>query len=100
MSRLLPLSTMSSFTEIAKEILANASSLDDYIAKSAHNGVNGSNRPPVSVETDVFADLPKEYEMKRKSLIDSAQLIKRLALGSTGQLLESLFTVSSDRGSL
>lgn len=78
---------MTSFTDRAKSILASAEVLDSYIASIG--------RSPASFDVDSLHDLPEEIESVRNSLIDEAQTIKRLALGSSGIHREILFAVGS-----
>ena len=75
-----------SLTKLAEGILAEAKVLDQYVASQ------GSQQ--VSFTQDTLLDLPDDLESSRKSIVNLSQSIKRLALGSIGQLLESLFTAS------
>jgi hypothetical protein len=77
---------MSTFTEIAESILAEAKVLDQYAASTGN--------PKASFEKDVLENLPNNLEANRKSMVNLTQQLKRLSLGATGCLLESLFTVS------
>ncbi|KAI9755733.1 MAG: hypothetical protein M4579_004163 [Chaenotheca gracillima] len=73
---------MSSLTEIAEAILANAKSLDQYTSSQG--------LPSPSFDCDTLGILPEEVEAKRKALIDDTQTLKRLALGPTGLYHEIL----------
>ena len=77
---------MSSLTEIAQGILANAKQLDAFCSTQ--------NLPPSSFHRDTFADLPPDLELTRKALINSTQELKRIALGPTGLFVELLYSVS------
>lgn len=78
---------MPTLTELAEESLANAKRLDAYIASKG--------LPPVSLDHDSFelADLPPELQAVRNSLADSSQLMKRLAQGPIGTMIEILYGV-------
>ena len=77
---------MLSLTKLAEDILANAKRLDEYTSSQS--------LPPTSFDNDTLKDLPLDLEAARNSLIDSTQLLKRLALGPVGHLIEISFGVS------
>ncbi len=77
---------MTSLTEIAEGILADAKRLDEY---TASKGLRYS-----TFEKDTLSNLPNDFEDCRKSLVDSTQKLKQLAHGPVGLLLETLFLVS------
>ena len=77
---------MASLTEIAQGILANAKLLDEYTTSQ------GLSSP--AFENDSLSNLPNDLEDCRKSLVDSTQMLKQLAHGPVGSLLETLFLVS------
>ena len=76
-----------SLTQLAEGILAEAKVLDEYVSSKGNH--------QVSFTQDTLLDLPEDLEAKRKSLVNQTQKLKRLSLGSIGQLLESLFTASA-----
>ena len=76
---------MSSFTQLAEKILANAKRLDSFISSN--------NLPPASFDQDSFSTLPPDLQDIRSTVIDSAQTIRKLALGPTGLATEILHSV-------
>ena len=76
---------MSSLTEHAERILALAKRLDQH---AAENGLQ-----PTSFDTNTLAGLPADLEKVRRELVDSNQILKRLALGPVDMYMEILFTV-------
>lgn len=76
---------MSSLTDIAEGILAHAKRLDGFVAEIG--------LPPTHFFYDTLTHLPSNVEEERKSLVDAAQDLKRLALGPVATMLEMLFTV-------
>jgi hypothetical protein len=78
---------MASLTQLAEQALAAARKLDAF---TLPRGL-----PPTSFTNDTLSDLPPEIEEERKALVDASQAMKRLSLGATGALLETLFTVRS-----
>lgn len=81
-------STMSTLTEIAEGILADAKALDALTASK--------NLASSSFETYTLANLPKDGEDLRKALVDSTQELRQLAVGPIGQIFEILFSVGSN----
>lgn len=81
-------SIMSTLTEIAEGILANAKGLDALTASK--------NLASSSFETYTLANLPKDGEDLRKALVDSTQELRQLAVGPIGQIFEILFSVGSN----
>ena len=77
---------MSSLTQLAEEILANAKLLDSY--------TSSNNLPPASFNHDSFANLPPELQGIRSTVIDSAQTIRQLVMGPTVLASEILHSVS------
>lgn len=77
---------MSSLTQLAEEILANAKRLDSY--------TSSNNLPPASFDHDSFSDLPPDLQGIRSTVIDSAQTVRKLVLGPTGLATEILHSVS------
>ncbi|TVY55663.1 O-methyltransferase gsfB, partial [Lachnellula suecica] len=77
---------MSTLTELAEKALANAKLLDAYTASQG--------LPPVSLEKDslTVANLPPRLHVIRNELADTSQLMKRLALGPVGNMVEILYT--------
>ena len=75
-----------SLTQLAEEILANAKLLDSYTASN--------NLPPASFDQDSFATLPPDLQGIRGTVIDSAQTIRKLAMGPTLLATEILHNVS------
>ncbi|KAF2152731.1 putative O-methyltransferase [Myriangium duriaei CBS 260.36] len=73
--------TASPLTKLAEELLENARALDSYNQKHGFE--------PVSFERESFIDLPLEVENQRKTVIDLAQDLKRLAQGPRDLLFES-----------
>lgn len=76
---------MSSLTEIAEKILAQAKLLDGFTTKAG--------LPPTHFFYDTLTHLPPHLEEERKALVDAAQDLKRLAMGPVAMMLETLFTV-------
>lgn len=76
----------SPLTALAEQLLENAGHLDSY------NKANGLK--PVSFDHESFVDLPEDIENCRKSVINLAQDLKRLAQGPRDLLFETLNTVS------
>lgn len=81
---------MSSLTEIAESILANAKRLDAYTASKG--------LPSSSFEHNTLDDLPADLEQCRNALVDSTQSLKQLALGPMGLCVEISFSVSTRLG--
>ncbi|MCJ1294174.1 hypothetical protein MMC34_005731 [Xylographa carneopallida] len=77
---------MSSLTQLAEEILANAKCLDAYTASKS--------LPPVSFDEDSLADLPADVDAARKSLIDCTQTLRRLALGPIGTNIDIAYSAT------
>lgn len=78
---------MSSLTQLAEEILANAKLLDSYISSN--------NLPPASFHHDSLANLPADLQGCRSTVIDSAQTIRNLVLGPVGLASDVLQGVSN-----
>ena len=76
---------MPSLTQLAEEVLANAKRLDAY--------TTSKNLPPVSFDDDCLVDLPADVDAARKSLIDSTQTLRRLALGPVGTNIDIAYSV-------
>ncbi len=74
---------MSSLTEIAEDILANARKMDAYTNTNLKGG------------HESLVGLPANIENARLALINSTQTLKRLALGPKGTLMEILYSVST-----
>lgn len=81
---------MSTLTEIAEGILANAKRLDAFTSSQG--------LPSPSFECDTLQNLPPDLEQTRNDLVNSTQKLKRLALGPVGVVYEILFSVSKFRG--
>lgn len=81
---------MSSLTEIAESILANAKRLDAYTASKG--------LPWSSFDHDSLHHLSDDLERCRDALVDSAQSLKQLALGPMGLCGEIAFSVSARLG--
>ena len=77
---------MTSFTDIAQSILADAKKLDEHTTTQGLGSV--------SFENDCLSNLSPDLEDCRKSLVNATQRLKQLALGPVGLLLETLFLVS------
>ncbi|KAI9036835.1 putative O-methyltransferase [Aspergillus affinis] len=77
---------MPTLTELAEEALAHARRLDAYTAAQG--------LPPVSLADDTLtsAQLPADLETARSALVDSAQMMKRLAQGPLGNMTEILYS--------
>ena len=78
---------MSSLTEIAEGILADAKRIDAALSSQ--------NLPPTSFDHDTLSSLPHDIDPIRKSLVDSTQALKRLTLGPVAHQLEICFGVSN-----
>lgn len=78
----------SPLTLLAEQLLENSRQLDAY---NESNGLK-----PVSFDHESFVDLPEDIENRRKSVINLAQDLKRLAQGPRDLLFETLNTVSKD----
>ena len=78
---------MSLLTEIAEEILANSKRID------AFRTLNST--LPTSFGDESLTGLPADLESARLELIDSTQMLKRLALGPKGAFMGILYSVST-----
>ncbi|MCJ1281752.1 hypothetical protein MMC26_001075 [Xylographa opegraphella] len=78
---------MDSLTQLAEEILATAKRLDAY--------TTAKNLPPVSFDEDSLRELPADVDAARKSLIDSTQTLRRLALGPVGTNLDIAYSATN-----
>ena len=76
---------MGVLTQLAEEILVSARRVDAY---NAHR-----NLAPTSFENDTMWGLPPDVEAARKTIIDSTQTLKWLALGPVGLFKEILCSV-------
>lgn len=78
---------MSSLTQLAEGILANAKLLDSYISSNS--------LPPASFHHDSLANLPPDLQGCRSTVVDSAQTIRNLVLGPIGLASDVLHGVGS-----
>ena len=76
---------MPSLTALAEEVLANTKRLDAYLESKG--------LPYTDFQEDTLSNLPLDLETTRNALVDSAQTLKRLALGPGGVYTEILFSV-------
>ena len=76
----------SPLTLLAEQLLENSRQLDLY---NESNGLK-----PASFDHESFVDLPEQIENRRKTVINLAQDLKRLAQGPRDLLFETLNTVS------
>ena len=82
---------MSSLTELAGEISAQATKLDESLLSQG--------RQHTSFDHDTLFDLPPEINIARENLINSTQTLKRLALRPEGVIEEILWGVGFNRSS-
>lgn len=82
----------SPLTALAERLLEEGKALDGY---NESNGLK-----PVSFDHESFVDLPLDIENRRKTAINLAQDIKRLAQGPRDLLLETCNAVSAFFGCL
>jgi len=82
---------MPTLTELAEQALVNAKRLDAYTASKG--------LPSASLDDDTLtgSQLPPELQLARDELADSAQIMKRIALGPLRSLIEILYSVSNFR---
>ena len=76
---------MSSLTEIVEHMLTNAKTLDEY---ASANGI-----PSASFDYDAFTNVPPDLQDARCTLINSAEAVRKLAMGPAGIATELLFNV-------
>ena len=76
---------MASLTALAEEALKQAKLLDAYVL--------AQDRPLTSFDASTLTDLPPNMSEARKTLVNSAHTLKRLAMEPAGVLSEIVWAV-------